>query len=94
MQCFKDRPTNAMQQDDMHNGDHGSYDTLIQDQMVMPYGSAFSKLHGKIQEVPNAYSGIDTVAIGTVETGDSNVIPDSPDMCDNDIQDGPNECRM
>ncbi|GJT02411.1 hypothetical protein Tco_0823580 [Tanacetum coccineum] len=91
MQCFKDRPTNAMQQDDMHNGDHGSYDTLIQDQMVMPYGSAFSKLHGKIQEVPNAYSGIDTVAIGTVETGDSNVIPDSPDMCDNDIQDGPNE---
>ncbi|GKE60985.1 hypothetical protein Tco_1511352, partial [Tanacetum coccineum] len=24
----------------MHNGDHGSYDTLIQDQMVMPYGSA------------------------------------------------------
>ncbi|GJT05074.1 hypothetical protein Tco_0839536 [Tanacetum coccineum] len=25
-------------------------------------------------------------SIGTVETGDSNVIPDSPDMCDNDIQ--------
>ncbi|GJV65756.1 hypothetical protein Tco_1476584 [Tanacetum coccineum] len=28
----------------MHNGDHGSYDTLIQDQMVMPYGSAFLKV--------------------------------------------------
>ncbi|GJX34658.1 hypothetical protein Tco_0246215 [Tanacetum coccineum] len=26
-----------------------------------------------------------------VETGDSNVIPDSPDMCDNDIQDGQND---
>ncbi|GJX55864.1 hypothetical protein Tco_0285761 [Tanacetum coccineum] len=33
-------------------------------------------------------------AIGIVETGDSNVIPDSPDMCDNDIQDDQNnvEC--
>ncbi|GJR11134.1 hypothetical protein Tco_0793786 [Tanacetum coccineum] len=27
----------CLQQDDMHNGDHGSYDTLIQDQMVMLY---------------------------------------------------------
>ncbi|GKB42307.1 hypothetical protein Tco_0887249 [Tanacetum coccineum] len=26
-----------------------------------------------------------------VETGDSNVIPDSPDMCDNDIQDDQND---
>ncbi|GKA34082.1 retrovirus-related pol polyprotein from transposon TNT 1-94 [Tanacetum coccineum] len=26
-----------------------------------------------------------------LETGDSNVIPDSPDMCDNDIQDGQND---
>ncbi|GJY58670.1 hypothetical protein Tco_0458562 [Tanacetum coccineum] len=26
------------------HGDHGSYDTLIQDQMVMPYGSAFLKM--------------------------------------------------
>ncbi|GJV97978.1 retrovirus-related pol polyprotein from transposon TNT 1-94 [Tanacetum coccineum] len=36
----------------------------------------------KIQEVPNADS---------VETGDSNVIPDSPDMFDNDIQDDQND---
>ncbi|GJQ89120.1 retrovirus-related pol polyprotein from transposon TNT 1-94 [Tanacetum coccineum] len=34
----------CLQQDDMHNGDHGSYDTLIQDQMVMPCGSAFLKV--------------------------------------------------
>ncbi|GKB84800.1 hypothetical protein Tco_0957072, partial [Tanacetum coccineum] len=34
----------CLQQDDMHNDDHGSYDTLIQDQMVMPYGSAFLKV--------------------------------------------------
>ncbi|GJT22961.1 hypothetical protein Tco_0892898 [Tanacetum coccineum] len=36
-------------------------------------------------------SGTDSVAIGTVETGDSNVTPDSPDMCDNDIQDDQND---
>ncbi|GJR42596.1 retrovirus-related pol polyprotein from transposon TNT 1-94 [Tanacetum coccineum] len=28
----------CLQQDDMHNGDHGSYDTSNNDQMVMPYG--------------------------------------------------------
>ncbi|GJR35506.1 hypothetical protein Tco_1211190 [Tanacetum coccineum] len=39
----RDRTT-YLQTDDMHNGDHGSYDTLIQDQMVMPYESAFSKV--------------------------------------------------
>ncbi|GJQ92110.1 copia protein [Tanacetum coccineum] len=38
----------------------------------------------------------ETRAIGTqyrhvMETGDSNVIPDSPDMCDNDIQDDQND---
>ncbi|GJS53897.1 hypothetical protein Tco_0627259 [Tanacetum coccineum] len=32
-----------------------------------------------------------TLSIGTVETGDSNVIPDSPDMCDNDIQNDQND---
>ncbi|GJS06643.1 hypothetical protein Tco_0363439 [Tanacetum coccineum] len=32
-----------------------------------------------------------TQSIRTVETGDSNVIPDSPDMCDNDIQDDQND---
>ncbi|GJS24381.1 hypothetical protein Tco_0453013 [Tanacetum coccineum] len=53
----------------------------------------------KIQEVPNADSGTDAEPLGTVqydtikmlETGDSNVIPDSPDMCDNDIQDDQND---
>ncbi|GJV74138.1 hypothetical protein Tco_1494133 [Tanacetum coccineum] len=37
----------------------------------------------KIQEVPTADSGTDTEPLEPV---DSNVIPDSPDMCDNDIQ--------
>ncbi|GJQ91124.1 hypothetical protein Tco_0002263 [Tanacetum coccineum] len=37
----------------------------------------------KIQEVPTADSRIDTKPLEKV---DSNVIPDSPDMCDNDIQ--------
>ncbi|GKB15500.1 hypothetical protein Tco_0849423 [Tanacetum coccineum] len=37
----------------------------------------------KIQEVPTADSGTDTEPLEQV---DSNVIPDSPDMCDNDIQ--------
>ncbi|GKE72010.1 hypothetical protein Tco_1530082, partial [Tanacetum coccineum] len=37
----------------------------------------------KIQEVPIAASGTDTELL---EQDDSNVTPDSPDMCDNDIQ--------
>ncbi|GJY41777.1 hypothetical protein Tco_0429047 [Tanacetum coccineum] len=37
----------------------------------------------KIQEVPTADSGTDTEPLEQV---DSNFIPDSPDMCDNDIQ--------
>ncbi|GKF16319.1 hypothetical protein Tco_0061237, partial [Tanacetum coccineum] len=42
----------------------------------------------KIQEVPNADSGIDSEPL---EQGDSNVTPDSPDVCDNDIQDDQND---
>ncbi|GKE72766.1 hypothetical protein Tco_1534807, partial [Tanacetum coccineum] len=73
----------------------------------------------KIQEVPNADSGIDSEPLElvqydtdndmfanqiqhyeqsesisntcVVEMGDSNVIPDSPDMCDNDIQNDHND---
>ncbi|GJY23860.1 retrovirus-related pol polyprotein from transposon TNT 1-94 [Tanacetum coccineum] len=44
----------------------------------------------KIQRFPNADQAL-TLSIRTVETGDSNVIPDSPDMCDNDIQDDQND---
>ncbi|GKC92618.1 hypothetical protein Tco_1158060, partial [Tanacetum coccineum] len=45
----------------------------------------------KIQEVPTADSGTDSEPL---EQDDSNVIPDSPDMCDNDIQNDQNavEC--
>ncbi|GJV89872.1 reverse transcriptase domain-containing protein [Tanacetum coccineum] len=50
-----------------------------------------SKLHGKGSGVPNAESGTDSDTIGTVEIDDSNVTPDSPDMCDNDIQDDQND---
>ncbi|GJV02231.1 hypothetical protein Tco_1335800 [Tanacetum coccineum] len=42
----------------------------------------------KIQEVPTADSGTDTEPLEQV---DSNVIPDSPDMCDNDIQTDQND---
>ncbi|GKA61506.1 RNA-directed DNA polymerase, eukaryota [Tanacetum coccineum] len=55
----------------------------------------------KIQEVPNADSGTDSEPLEqqyesisntcAVEMVDSNVIPDSPDMCDNDIQDDQND---
>ncbi|GJR04857.1 hypothetical protein Tco_0527841 [Tanacetum coccineum] len=45
----------------------------------------------KIQEVPNADSGTDAEPLELLETGDSNVTPDSPDMCDNDIQDDQND---
>nr|GEX07836.1 hypothetical protein [Tanacetum cinerariifolium] len=41
----------------------------------------------KIQEVPIADSGTD---FEPLEQDDSNVIPDSPDMCDNDIQNDQN----
>ncbi|GJT23181.1 reverse transcriptase domain-containing protein [Tanacetum coccineum] len=48
----------------------------------------------KIQEVPTADSGtnyepLDNTCV--VEAGDRNVIPDSPDMCDNDIQNDQND---
>ncbi|GKD13442.1 hypothetical protein Tco_1197849 [Tanacetum coccineum] len=46
----------------------------------------------KIQEVPTQSESISNTCV--VETGDSNVIPDSPDMRDNDIQNDQNvvEC--
>nr|GFD29099.1 hypothetical protein [Tanacetum cinerariifolium] len=44
----------------------------------------------KIQEVPTADTYTDSEPLESntclVETNDSNVIPDSPDMCDDDIQ--------
>ncbi|GJY01727.1 hypothetical protein Tco_0359879 [Tanacetum coccineum] len=43
----------------------------------------------KIQEVPNAR--LMNIITCAVETDDSNVTPDSPDMCDNDIQDDQND---
>ncbi|GJS76108.1 hypothetical protein Tco_0725989 [Tanacetum coccineum] len=38
-----------------------------------------------------ANSDTDAEPLETVETGDSNVLPDSPDMYDNDIQDDQND---
>ncbi|GKE45221.1 hypothetical protein Tco_1472505, partial [Tanacetum coccineum] len=48
-------------------------------------------LYGKIHEIPIADSGTDSEPL---KQDDSNVIPDSPDMCDNDIQNDQNavEC--
>ncbi|GJU19761.1 hypothetical protein Tco_1153103 [Tanacetum coccineum] len=54
----------------------------------------------KIQEVPNADSSTDaepleqieiTCAVKRYDQDESNVTPDSPDMCDNDIQDDQND---
>ncbi|GJS50975.1 integrase, catalytic region, zinc finger, CCHC-type containing protein [Tanacetum coccineum] len=47
----------------------------------------------KIQEVHTVNLGTDSELFNTcvVETDDSNVIPDSPDMCDNDIQNDQND---
>nr|GEU32886.1 hypothetical protein [Tanacetum cinerariifolium] len=49
----------------------------------------------KIQEVPTTDSGTDSEPLKSntclVETEDSNVIPDSPDMCDDDIQNDQND---
>nr|GEW32133.1 hypothetical protein [Tanacetum cinerariifolium] len=49
----------------------------------------------KIQEVPTADSGTNSEHWNSntclVETNDSNVIPDSPDMCDDDIQNDQND---
>ncbi|GJT90755.1 retrovirus-related pol polyprotein from transposon TNT 1-94 [Tanacetum coccineum] len=53
---------------------------------------AEESLHGqKIQEVPMQTAELDSEPLETVETDDSNVTPDSPDMCDNDIQDDQND---
>ncbi|GJS92026.1 hypothetical protein Tco_0774662 [Tanacetum coccineum] len=46
------------------------------------------------QEYPNSRLGSDAEPLETLETGDSNVIPDSPDMCDNDIQDDQNDVEL
>nr|GEW12119.1 hypothetical protein [Tanacetum cinerariifolium] len=51
----------------------------------------------KIQEVPSAESGTDSEPVEQVqndaglETDDSNVIPDLPDMCEDDIQNDQND---
>nr|GEU38234.1 retrovirus-related Pol polyprotein from transposon TNT 1-94 [Tanacetum cinerariifolium] len=49
----------------------------------------------KIQEVPTVDSGTDSEPLESntclVETNDSNVIPDSPDMCNDDIQNDQND---
>nr|GFC86884.1 hypothetical protein [Tanacetum cinerariifolium] len=44
----------------------------------------------KIQEVPNADSGTDSEPVEQ-ETDDSNVTPDSPDICEDDIQNEQND---
>ncbi|GKF91575.1 hypothetical protein Tco_0275276 [Tanacetum coccineum] len=45
----------------------------------------------KIQEVPNADSGTDAKPLEQWKRMICNVTPDSPDMCDNDIQDDQND---
>ncbi|GJT20892.1 hypothetical protein Tco_0890829 [Tanacetum coccineum] len=52
------------------------------------YNTDGNVFYNDIQHFEQSESITNTCA---VETGDSNVIPDSPDMCDNDIQDDQND---
>ncbi|GJX56999.1 hypothetical protein Tco_0286896 [Tanacetum coccineum] len=48
--------------------------------------------HQKLHFQPEHFDQSESISTTcVVETGDSNVIPDSPDMCDNDIQDDQND---
>ncbi|GKE68865.1 hypothetical protein Tco_1526937, partial [Tanacetum coccineum] len=51
------------------------------------YDAGYNVFANKIQHSEQSESISNTCV---VETGDSNVIPDSPDMCDNDIQNDQN----
>ncbi|GJS30331.1 hypothetical protein Tco_0490951 [Tanacetum coccineum] len=60
-------------------------DEEIDEQELEAHYSYMAKIHEQSESISNTC---------VVETGDSNVIPDSPDMCDNDIQNDQNvvEC--
>ncbi|GJT59325.1 hypothetical protein Tco_1002858 [Tanacetum coccineum] len=63
----------------------------FRNQRKIDVAGARETIGSQIEEVPTADSGLDTEPLEKV---DSNVIPDSPDMCDNDIQTNQNakEC--
>ncbi|GJY98445.1 hypothetical protein Tco_0515355 [Tanacetum coccineum] len=67
-----------------------SYDT--EPMVEMPYTAEYNVFAVDTQHSEQSESIINTCV---VETGDCNVIPDSPDMCDNDIQNDQNviECE-
>ncbi|GKC68338.1 hypothetical protein Tco_1100936 [Tanacetum coccineum] len=67
-----------------------SYDT--EPMVEVPYTTEYNVFAVDTQHSEQSESIINTCV---VETGDSNVIPDSPDMCDNDIQNDQNvvECE-
>ncbi|GKA58787.1 hypothetical protein Tco_0758100 [Tanacetum coccineum] len=52
-------------------------DEEIDEQELEAHYSYMAKIHEQSESISNTCA---------VETGDSNVIPDSPDMCDNDLQ--------
>ncbi|GKC25409.1 hypothetical protein Tco_1027559, partial [Tanacetum coccineum] len=57
-------------------------DEEINEQELEAHYSCMAKIQEQSKSITNTCA---------VETGDSNVIPDSPDMCDNDIQDDQND---
>ncbi|GJR39501.1 integrase, catalytic region, zinc finger, CCHC-type containing protein [Tanacetum coccineum] len=71
----------CLQPDDMHNGDHGSYDTFDTDQMVMPYGSAFSKDSYGIESENRAHFESENEAIHLILTGIGDEIYSTVDAC-------------
>nr|GEY87105.1 hypothetical protein [Tanacetum cinerariifolium] len=52
---------------------------------------AYYSYMAKIQEVPTAETGIDFEPLEQVQNDTGNVIPDAPDMCDDDIQNDQND---
>ncbi|GJU64106.1 hypothetical protein Tco_1245941, partial [Tanacetum coccineum] len=65
-----------------------SYDT--EPMVEVPYTAEYNVFVVDTQHYEQSKSIINTCV---VETGDSNVIPDSPDMCDNDIQNDQNAIK-
>ncbi|GKA64687.1 hypothetical protein Tco_0764394 [Tanacetum coccineum] len=81
----RDRPP-CLQTDDMHNDDHGSYDTLIQDQDVMPYKNS-SNIPNKQRRDRYEYDSIteslesEKEAIHLILTGIGDEIYSTVDAC-------------
>ncbi|GJY77290.1 hypothetical protein Tco_0482406 [Tanacetum coccineum] len=74
----------------MHTTTTQSHTSTTKIQPKVQYDTDNNVFANDIQHFEQSESISNTCA---VETSDSNVIPDSPDMCDNDIQDDQNDVK-